>query len=86
MSDIRQTDLMDDMISKNTALDALCDNCNTVDAVCAHIPCKRYLSIENLQPVQPESKRKWYMKGYRDAQQKILRWVKENERGQDENI
>ena len=191
---------LSDCISRNAAIDALCDNCDTVDAVCAHFPCKRYISIENLPPVQPEgyikipetgiddlsdgshtfrqlyyqrmmlfativkqnkdkawkslrhedgepcfgggwfivgidtpegsytyhyednyfslfdceelehgkhwdghtekdvtrllslpsvqseSKRKWYMKGYRDAQQKILRWVKENERGQDENI
>ena len=36
--------------------------------------------VEYYKPsVQSESKRKWYMKGYRDAQQKILRWVKENE-------
>lgn len=43
--------------------------------------------VEYYKPsVQPESKRKWYMKGYRDAQQKILRWVKENEEGQNENI
>lgn len=43
-----------DCIIRNAAIDALCDNCDTVDSVCAHFPCKRYISIENLPSVQPE--------------------------------
>lgn len=43
---------MSDYIDRQVTLDALCDNCDTVDAVCAHYPCKRYLSIENLPSVQ----------------------------------
>ena len=50
-----------DTIYRQATLDALCDNCDTVAAVCAHYPCKRYLSIENLPSVQPErmTNRQW---------------------------
>lgn len=43
-----------DVINRQTAIDALCDNCETVDSSCAHYPCKRYLAIENLPSAQLE--------------------------------
>ena len=39
---------MSDLIDRQAAIDALCDNCETVDSSCAHYPCKRYLAIEQL--------------------------------------
>lgn len=51
---------MDDSISRQAAIDALCDNCDHVEAVCPHYPCKQYIAIENLPPAQPERKKgKW---------------------------
>ena len=44
----------DDLISRKAAVDALCDNCNHVQAVCSHYPCKQYISIESLPSAQPE--------------------------------
>ena len=43
-----------DMISRHAAIDAMCDNCDTVQAVCPHYPCKRYTSIMELPSAQPE--------------------------------
>lgn len=45
---------MDDLISRQrqAILDALCDNCETVNSSCAHYPCKRYLAIEQLPSAQ----------------------------------
>ena len=37
-----------DLISRQAAIDALCDNCNNVQAVCAHYPCKQYIAVEKL--------------------------------------
>ncbi len=37
-----------DTISRQAALNTLCDNCDTVQAVCPHFPCKRYTSVEAL--------------------------------------
>ena len=37
-----------DLISRHDALNAMCDSCDTVQAVCPHYPCKRYKSIEQL--------------------------------------
>ena len=45
---------MDELIFKQAAIDALCDNCNHVQAVCPHYPCKQYTSIESLPSAQPE--------------------------------
>lgn len=45
---------MNDSISRKAAIDALCDNCDDVQAVCAHYPCKRYIAIEKLPSAQPE--------------------------------
>lgn len=39
---------MSDVISRQAAIAALCDNCNHVEAVCPHYPCKQYIAIENL--------------------------------------
>ena len=45
---------MDDLIERQAAIDALCDNCEHVRAVCAHYPCKQYLKMQELPSVQPE--------------------------------
>lgn len=47
---------MDDLISRQTAIDELCDNCDHVEAVCPHYPCKQYIAIENLPSAQPEQR------------------------------
>lgn len=39
---------MADLIDRQATLNALCDNCDTVQAVCPHFPCKRYTSVEAL--------------------------------------
>lgn len=39
---------MSDLISRQVAIDELCDNCDNVKAVCAHYPCKQYIAIERL--------------------------------------
>ena len=44
-----------DLISRQAAIDALCDNCDNAQAVCPHYPCKQYIAIEQLPPVQPEN-------------------------------
>ena len=44
---------MDDLVSRQ-AIDALCDNCDHVQAVCPHYPCKQYTSIESLPSAQPQ--------------------------------
>lgn len=44
---------MDDLISRQAARDALCDNCDNVQAVCAHYPCKQYIAVEKLPSAQP---------------------------------
>lgn len=43
-----------DLIDRQAAIDALCDNCETINSSCAHYPCKRYLAIENLPSAQLE--------------------------------
>ena len=43
---------MDDSISSMAALNALCDNCDNMQAVCAHYPCKQYIAVEKLPPSQ----------------------------------
>lgn len=43
-----------DCISRQEVIDALCDNCNHVEAVCPHFPCKQYIAIRNLPLIQPE--------------------------------
>lgn len=52
---------MNDYISRQAALNVLCDNCDTVQAVCPHFPCKRYTSVETLPyvDVQPVRHGKW---------------------------
>ena len=42
-----------DTIRRKDAIDALCDNCNQVQAVCPHYPCKQYTSIERLPFAEP---------------------------------
>ena len=44
---------MADYIDRQAALNALCDNCDTVQEVCPHFPCKRYTSVEALPSAQP---------------------------------
>lgn len=45
-----------DAVSRQAAIDELCDNCDNVKAVCAHYPCKQYIAIEQLPSAQPEPK------------------------------
>ena len=45
---------MDDYISRQAALDALCDNCETFHAMRPHYPCKIYTTIEKLPQVEGE--------------------------------
>lgn len=42
-----------DIISRQAAIDTLCNNCDHAEAVCPHYPCKQYIEIENLPPAQP---------------------------------
>ena len=46
---------MSDLISRQAAIDALCDNCDNPQAVCAHYPCDQYVSIEQL----PSATQQW---------------------------
>lgn len=39
-----------DLIRRRAALDAICDNCDTVKASCPHYPCGRYVAVEKLPP------------------------------------
>lgn len=39
-------------IRRRAALDAICDNCDTVNADCAHFPCARYIALEKLPAVE----------------------------------
>ena len=48
--------MSDDTIYRRAALDVLCDNCDNVQAVCAHYPCKQYIAVEKLPSAQPEIK------------------------------
>ena len=43
-----------DSISRQAAIDALCDNCDNAQAVCPHYPCKQYTAIDALPSAQPE--------------------------------
>lgn len=43
-----------DVIYRQDAIDALCDNCDNVQAVCPHYPCKQYTAIDALSPAQPQ--------------------------------
>lgn len=53
-----------DTIYRQAAMDALCDNCDNVQAVCAHYPCKQYTAIDALPSAEPEIIRckdcKWF--------------------------
>ena len=41
-----------DTISRQAAIDALCDNCDHAQAVCPHYPCKQYTAIDALPNLQ----------------------------------
>lgn len=45
---------MSDLISRQDAIDALCDNCDNVQAVCSHYHCKQYMAVEDLPSAQLE--------------------------------
>lgn len=45
-----------DLIDRQAAIDALCNNCDHVQAVCAHYPCKQYIAVEKLPSAEPERK------------------------------
>lgn len=45
---------MSDLIDRQDAINVLCDNCDHVQAVCPHYPCKQYTKIEQLPSAQPE--------------------------------
>lgn len=46
---------MSDLISRREALDAICENCDTVEAVCPHYPCSRLVAVEKLSSAQPNA-------------------------------
>ena len=46
---------MSDLIERQAAIDAICDNCNTVQASCPHYPCGRYVAVKKIPPTQPET-------------------------------
>lgn len=56
----------DVLISKRMVLDAMCDNCDTVESSCPHYPCGRYWAVEKL-PVVNQT-----LYGYRIAQLAII--------------
>lgn len=43
---------MRELIYKRAAIDAMCDNCDTLNADCAHYPCSRYVAVEELPSAQ----------------------------------
>lgn len=43
----------DVLISRRSALDAICDNCDTEGSSCAFYPCGRYTAVEKLPIVHP---------------------------------
>lgn len=43
---------MKDLIDRYNAIDAMCDNCDTKTAECAHYPCYRYAALEKLASEQ----------------------------------
>lgn len=45
---------MDVLISRQGVIDALCDNCDNVQSVCPHYPCKQYTAINALPSAQTE--------------------------------
>ena len=47
---------MADLIDRQAAIDAMCDNCDSSKSVCAHYPCKRFAAIESVPSAQPEQK------------------------------
>lgn len=55
---------INDCISRQAALDALCDNCETFHVMRPHYPCKIYTTIEKLPQVEGESVRhgRWIIK------------------------
>lgn len=50
--------MKNDTISRQAAIEALCDNCNNVQALCPHYPCKQYTAIDALPSAEPK-KGKW---------------------------
>lgn len=46
---------MSDLIERQAALDAICDNCDAVKASCPHYPCGRYVAVEKLPSTPSES-------------------------------
>ena len=76
----------EDAVSREAVIDALCDNCETVDSSCAHYPCKRYLAIKQLSFVTPKlnlvNKIDGLLEEYRKSQpsvtpkQKTGKWIK----------
>lgn len=42
------------LIYLDDAIDALCDNCDNMQAVCPHYPCKQYTTIEELPSAQQQ--------------------------------
>ena len=45
---------MNKLIDGQAAINVLCDNCDNVQSVCPHYPCKQYTAIEALSLAQPE--------------------------------
>ena len=46
--------MINNLIERRAAIDALCDNCDNTQAVCAHYPCKQYIAVEKLPSVQTD--------------------------------
>ena len=48
--------MRDDLIRRREAIDAICDNCDTVEASCPHYPCSRYVAVEKLPSAEHDYK------------------------------
>lgn len=44
---------MRDTVNRQTALNAICDNCSTVRVSCPSVPCGRYVALEKLPSEEP---------------------------------
>lgn len=82
---------MKELIYKRAAIDAMCDNCETVNADCAHYPCSRYVAVENLPPAQqwipcserPPKVREWVLCQCRAGIMDVLRLTEDGDWNKD---
>ena len=65
---------MSDLISRRLVIDAICDNCDTVEASCPHYPCGRYMAVEKLPSAQPEPQWIPVSEGLPEYMESVLTW------------